>query len=333
MATYHDVKELTGLSLSTISKYFNGLPVREANRQAIKAAVEQLNFRPNALARGLRSKRSQSVGVLLPAIDNSFHLRVIAGVERILRDSGISALVRSSGWDSAGGADPGEGVDFLTEKMVDGLIVVPTPADVDALAGVKEPVVLIDRLASGLSTDAVVLDNRGVGAQVAQLLADHGHREVAVIGGDERVWTMPERLAGFRQGAADRGLELAPQFVSHNPLSVEAGRAAMLELLRLKGRPTAVFAVNYELTLGAWIGLNESGLRVPEDISFVGFDATELAQATSPSMTYIAQPVDQIAAEAARLMVRRLQHEGEPTGPQIVTLPGRLVSGASVARL
>lgn len=326
MATYKDIQAMTGLSLSTISKHYNGLPVREKNSLAIEEAAATLGFRVNGFARSLRSRRSLTVGVLLPALDNNFHLEIIAGVEAALRVDGVSVLVCSSR------PAPGEAVDFLMSKMVDGIIAVPTPNDVEALksaAAQGVPVVAIDWVAPELDTDRVVLDNVAAGAAVARHLADHGHRRVGLVGGDTAVSTTRERAEGFLSGLAARGIELDDRHSTAGPLTVEGGHRAAERLLALEDRPTALFAANYHLTLGMLIAVNESGLRVPEDISLVGFDSLELARAMRPRLTMYEQPTLDIATEAARLIRHRLD-SGESSAHTTVTLAGRLNVGASV---
>lgn len=329
MPTYKDIQAMTGLSLSTISKYYNGLPVREKNRLAIQEAATSLGYRVNTVARSLRSRRSSTVGVLLPALDNDFHLTIIAGVEAALRADGISVLVCSSR------PTPGDAVDFLMGRMVEGIIAVPTSNDVDALRKVAAqgvPVVAIDWVAPDLDTDRVVLDNLAAGAAVARHLADHGHRRVALVGGDPAISTMRERAEGFRSTLAARGITLEEECLTSGPLTVESGQASTERLLALPDRPTALFAANYELTLGMLIAVNDSGLRVPTDISLVGFDSAELARAVRPQLTMFEQPTPAIAREAARLVRERLDGQAG-TAPETVRLGGRLLVGASVAVL
>ncbi|MCU1526276.1 MAG: hypothetical protein JWP75_39, partial [Frondihabitans sp.] len=303
-------------------------------RVAIEEAATRLGFRINVFARNLRARRSRTVGVLLPELDNDFHLSIIAGVEQALRGDGVSVLVSSS---HVGGMPQSDAVDLMMSKMVDGIIAVPSANVVGALRDVSErgvPVVMVDWVADGLTADAVVLDNVGAGAMAARHLADHGHRRVAMIGGLDGISTMRERAAGFRAGLEDRGLLPENVLVSSGPLTVDAGHAAMQAVLAFRDRPTAVFCANYELTLGALIALNESGLRIPHDMSFVGFDSRELAQVTRPTLTMIIQPLSAIANEAASLMRARLTAPADSDWePRVVTLPGRLVIGASVASL
>ncbi|MEK6310344.1 MAG: LacI family DNA-binding transcriptional regulator [Curtobacterium sp.] len=333
-ATYKDLQRETGLSLATISKFYNGGAVRDENARAIERAAAALGFRPNAFARSLRSRRSGTIGVLLPALDNDFHLTVIAGVESALRPSGTSVIVSSSP-DAEAGA-----VDLLRSRMVDGIIAVPSPHDVEALARAAEqvPVVQIDWRADDLVVDGVFLDNHRAGALAARHLLDHGHRRLGVVGGDPAVSTMRGRADGFREVARQAGADLAPDAVLAGPLTVANGQAAMQQLLVLPERPTAVFCANHELTIGAVIAVNESGLTLGRDLSVLGFDGRELAQVTVPKLTVIEQPTHEIAVRAAERIAERLdQRRTDPTAiasePVDVLVVPRLVAGGSVARV
>ena len=333
--TYKDLQEHTGLSLSTISKYFNGLPVRESNRLAVEAAANELGYRVNTLARNLRTQRSRTVGVLLPVLDNNFHLSIIAGIEASLSTGGVGVLVSAS--HSADG-EPGGAVEALADRMVDGIIAVPAPHDAAALTQVSSrglPVVLIDRLVEGLDCDAVVLDNGDAVRQAVRHLVDHGHRRIAAVAGPPDIWSLQGRSDGFLDALRQHGLDVGPASVRSGPLTVESGVASMRSLLAEPERPTAVVCLNYELTVGALIAVNESGLRMPEDISFVGFDSLELSQVTKPRLSMVVQPTHEIAVRAADLMRERLEPQSENPQPEPyrrVVLPAELVPGGSVGR-
>ncbi|MFZ7087561.1 LacI family DNA-binding transcriptional regulator [Curtobacterium sp. RRHDQ10] len=330
-ATYKDIQRETGLSLATISKHFNGGTVLAANRAAIEDAAGRLGFRPNGFARNLRSRRSSTIGVLLPALDNDFHLTVIAGVESALREHGMSVIVSSSPDASAGA------VELLRSRMVDGIIAVPSAHDVEPLSRAAEqlPVVQVDWRASGLRVDGVFLDNHAAGAMAARHLLDHGHEHLAVIGGDPAVSTMRERTAGFRAVLERPGVDVPEPLVLTGPLTLEQGHAAMQRILVADPRPTAVFCANYELTLGAVIALNESGLALGRDLSVLGFDGLELARVTVPKLTVITQPTRELAVLAADRIRERLAGDGTSdhaaTTVDVAVAP-RLVAGASVAR-
>jgi LacI family transcriptional regulator len=331
MATYKDIRRVTGLSLATISKYFNGRTVLESNRLAIEAAAAELDFRPNAMARGLRSRRSGTIGVVLPALNNDFHLSIIAGVEAALRSAGINVIVAAS---PSGQEDT---VALLLGQMVDGIIAVPSGHDIEPLrtAMRRVPVVLIDWAADELGADGVFLDNLGAGAMAARLLLDHGHRRIALVAGPAAVSTMRLRASGFTERLAEAGVAVSREHESRGPLVVSTGHDSISGFLALRDRPTAIFCANYELTLGALIAINESGLRLGRDISLVGFDGAELAQATVPRLTVVAQPTEDIATTAADLLLRRLDLSGAslPRSPVVRLLPAQLVPGGSVERM
>jgi len=335
-ATYKDIQRLTGLSLATISKHYNGGNVLERNRDSIEAAAESLGYRINSYASNLRRGVSRTVGVLLPSLRNIFHLSIVVGVEKYLRAEGISVLVSSNDADE-GSSRGGEALDLLLGRRVDGIICVPAASDAHALmeaidAGI--PVVSIDWWEPGLDADSVSLDNFGAGSIAGQHIVDHGHTRIGVLAGEESISTMRERAEGFEAALTGAGLELASDLLVRGPLTVEAGYSATTRLIATRPRPTALFAANYELTVGALIAINESGLRLGTDISLVGFDSVELAQVTRPRLTIITQPVEEIAREAARIMRTRLGDVPDATGPrEMKRLPASLLVGASVASL
>ncbi|TXK19383.1 LacI family DNA-binding transcriptional regulator [Homoserinibacter sp. GY 40078] len=325
MVSYKDIQLTTGLSLATISKYFNGGNVRPANREAIDAAVAIHGYRPNAIARGLRSGKSRTVGVLLPALDNDFHLTIIASVEQRLREVNIGVVVATS--PSADAAT----VDLLLGRRVDGIVAVPSPHDVDALsrAAGEIPVVALDWRAPGLDVDGVFLDNRAAGQLAARHLRSHGHTAALVLSPEPPLSSVAARVDGFLAELGPGGVSLAA------PLSVDGARDAVASVLASvlgpTDAPTAFFAPNYELTLGALIAINESGRILGRDVSLIGFDGTDLARASRPRLTIIEQPMREIAEEAARTVLDLLQGERAPARERL--LAPRLNAGASVARV
>jgi len=329
VTTYKDIQRATGLSLAPISKYYNGRNVLEANREAIESAARQLDFRPNQHARMLRSRRSRTVGVLLPALDNDFHLTIVAGVEEALRPRGISVIVAASPDASD---DP---VNLLMDRMVDGIVAVTSPHDVPALraAAARVPVVMVDWYIDDVHADGVFLDNAAAGALGARHLLDHGHRRIGFIGGEPMISPMRLRTEGFESALTSHGVPVAPALERLVPLTIDAGYRAAQELLAQWPRPTGLFTANYELTLGAVTAVNDSGLRIGRDISFVGFDSRELAQALVPKLTVIVQPTRKIAKHAARLIADHIESPGDRPAPTIEYLDAHLIPGASVIRL
>lgn len=328
--TYKDIQNLTGLSLATISKYFNGGTVREANRLAIAGAVEELDYRVNGLARSLRTRRTRTVGVLLPELHNDFHLSIIDGVEAVLRTVGIGVLVSSSRHDHMPGQE--HAVDLLLHRQVDAIIAVPNARDGPSLRSAAHrgmPIVLVDRLLDEFECDAVVLDNRGASARVVDELTALGHQRVGIVVGTEEVWTMRERLAGFKERMDSAGIRVPAEMVRQGPLTIEFGENATQALLDAPQPPTAVYASNYELTVGALRAVAVRGIQVPKELSVVGFDGREIAAITSPPTSVLVQPVREIGMAAADLVRERLDTARE-RHPRTIVLSGEWVGGRSV---
>ncbi|WP_286310499.1 LacI family DNA-binding transcriptional regulator [Agromyces mangrovi Wang et al. 2018] len=330
MATYHDLRRETGLSLATISKYFNGGNVLEENARSIEEAAKRLEFRPNTFARNLRTRRTRTVGVLLPDLTSDFYLSILSGIERRLRDNGVSMLICVDHHEDEGVDDA---VEFLASRMVDGVITVPSTRALPGLrtlAAQGTPVVAIDWPADGVEADAVVIDNEEAAAMAIQRLADRGHRRIAFIGND-RVPTIRARERGVRNQLAARRIPVREEYIARSPMSVEGGRLAMQRLLLLEERPTAVFCSMNLVGVGALTALAESGLRVPDDMSFVGFDMPLLARMTDPPLDMVNQRVGDLARASADLMLRRLDPEAPAVPPQTVVLHAEFLHGGSVA--
>lgn len=322
-ATYKDIRRLTGLSLATISKYYNGGNVLGPNRELIEKAAAQLDYQVNNVARGLRSRRSMTVGVILDELASTFNTTIVSRIEERLREAGYGTIICDSRQDAASQTDV---MRFLVGKMVDGIVVVPVDDDDTFLAPARDrgvPVVAVDRLVRG--TDSVVIDNRTAIASAVRLLSTVGHRTIGLLAGPDTTYTMRERRAGFRDavqhrtGAAPRSELTAPEHIS-----IEGGYAGLRRLMRLGAPPTAVVCANYDLTLGATVALNE--LESDARPALVGFDNLELARLIRPRPTLVTQPVEDLAVEAAELLLQRLAGDG-PDGPVTVMLDTTLLVG------
>jgi LacI family transcriptional regulator len=192
------------------------------------------------------------------------------------------------------------------------------------------PLVLVDRLLDGLASDAVVLDNELAAQQAVEHLITAGHTRIAALVGDQKSWTMRKRRAGFLAVMSRAGLAALPDDVVPGPLTFQTGRLAINRLLARPVRPSAVVCFNYELTVGALIAINDHGIAMPEELSFVGFDSMELARVTRPRLAMITQPTRQIAAQAAALMHTRLLVDQSPRMHSVVTLASEFEPGGSV---
>lgn len=323
--TYKDLRDRTGLSLATISKYFNGGTVLPANRHLIERATRELGYQVNDYARGLRSRRSHTLGVVLAELNSTFNTTIVAAMEERLREAGYGTIICDARGSAAAQA---EALQFLVGKMVDGIAIIPVADEVTGLEAVIDrgvPVVAIDRAPQGVAVDAVVVDNPAAIASAVDLLASAGHHALALLAGGDSSFTMRERRRGFRESVKRHtGRYPSRSFTQPDQVSIEGGYDGMRRLLRLAMPPTAVVCANYEFTLGATIALNE--FADGPTPAMVGFDNLDLARIIRPRPTLVVQPVALIAAQAAELILSRMS--GELTGPpRTVVLPTELIVG------
>lgn len=329
-ATIKDIAKKTGLGLATISKYLNGGNVLEVNKQAIEKAIIELDFHINEFARGLKTNKSKTIGVVIPELNNIFCTSIITIMEDILRQKGYGILVCDCRTDEKLET---EATEFLVNKMVDGIISMPVSRDGKHLKlpiSKNLPVVLIDRKVEGLSVDAVVVDNVSASEKAIEYLIDNGHKEIGIVCGPKDIFTSGQRLLGYTQAFIKKGILPAQSLISYGDYTVESGHRCLKELLNENPTLSAVFVTNYEMTLGAIIAINELGIKIPEQISLIGFDNLHLAQVIKPKLTIISQPLQEIAEHAAYLMLKRLSEEESYKGGETINLSTELLIGESV---
>ncbi len=330
--TVRDIQKITGLSLSTISKYLNGGNVLPENREAIGNAIEALHYEVNQVARGLKTKKSNMVGLLIHDLNNYFAGTIISNIEDILRQHGYGMFI----CDSRGNPKlEKELITFLLGKQVEGIIIFPTGKSAKFLSPALEkeiPVVLVDRIFKQGVFDSVIVDNEKAAREAVEKLIEYGHKEIGIICGDDSSFTAVQRLHGYENALKQSYIEINEAHILKGDLSVEHGYDAMKKLLMLENRPTAVFLSNYEITLGAIIAMNEIGVSFPEELSIIGFDNMILAQIVKPKLWMVSQPMELIAENAAEIMLKRLaEKEKEPKSAMILST--QLMEGESIRRL
>ncbi|RPF49124.1 LacI family transcriptional regulator [Hydrogenoanaerobacterium saccharovorans] len=330
-ATMKDIANYTGLGLATISKYFNGGNVLEKNKVAIEQAIEKLDFTVNEFARGLKTSKSKTVGVIIPELSNIFVTNIITIIEDILRKKGYGVIVCDCRTDET---LERESVQFLVNKMVDGIINMPVCKDGEHLepALAKNiPVVLIDRMINNLKArvDAVVVDNVSASEKATCHLIENGHQKIGIVIGPREIFTSQQRLLGYNQAFIKNGLIPDNGLVEYSDYTVQGGYESMKLMLARHSDLTAVFVTNYEMTLGAIIAINELGIKLPQELSVIGFDNMQLSQVVKPKLTIITQPLEEIGEQVAKVMLSRLLSNGDYQ-PDIITLSTQLQLGESV---
>ncbi|ROR37817.1 LacI family transcriptional regulator [Kitasatospora cineracea] len=317
--TLHDVAREAQVSAKTVSRVLNGEgPVAAATRERVLAVVARLGFRPNLMARSIRTGGPDStVGLVLPELGNPFFGALAGGVEEAVRGRGLTVLLGCSGGDRAREA---EVVGAFLARRTSALLVVPAGGGetLAAAAGAGVPLVYLDR--PGPGADCVVSSNRaGARAGVAHLVAA-GHRRIGFLGDlPASMYTRRERLAGWREALAAAGLPAPDALVAGARTAAAAERAA-LALLALPEPPTALFASNVNAATGALLALGRSGRR---DVALLSFDDLPLAEVLEPPLSAVAQDPALLGATAARLALARL--DGDATPPRTETVATRLV--------
>ena len=334
--TRDDVARRAGVSVATVSYVLNQGPrgVSEDKRRRVLDAVEALGYRPNAIARSLRARRTRILGLVLPNSASPYFAALSHTVEEAAAARGYQVVVSNAADSPAREASQ---IEALLRLRVDGVIWVPAdrrPSSRDAahVVGVVRPdvpTVQVDRALPGSAGDydVVMSDNAGGGRLAADHLVALGHRRVAVISGRREHVHAQQRLAGARRRLAESGIELPPDLVAFTDFTYAAGAAAPARWLALPPgeRPTAIVAGNDRTAIGVLHAAAQAGVRVPQDLSVVGFNDTPQAAFTVPPLTTVAQPLDAIAAEAVDRLLARIERPAQAPPPAIRQLPVRLV--------
>lgn len=325
-----NVADYAGVSTATVSHVINGTRfVREETRQKVMAAVEALNYHPSTIARGLATKSTQAIGLIISDITNPFFTAVARGVEDQFNEHGYHTIFCNTDEDPA---REDEYLRLLFAHQIDGLIIAPTGIYSDRLvqmAAAEVPIVLVDRAAPGLDAPVVGVDNECGAYKATRYLIELGHRRIGVITGLETISTLTDRVNGYRRALREANLPIdealivradprfyhdqSPPSTSLQPLTnlqmTPSAFYALQQLLDLPHRPTALFVTNNQMTLGTLHAFKEKELRCPEDISLVSFDDHDWASLFSPALTVIRQPTYQLGQMAAKLLLKLIQHQ------------------------
>ena len=300
MATIADVAKMANVSKATVSRVINDLPVSVQTHRKVTAAMKKLNYRPNAQARSLTLGRTNLVGVVGPFTGGMFYGEMLNGI--ISQISGTDNFVTVYNTDNA--AHEEEIIHRLqTEQRVDGLIIItPRIVNDDVLKKFNGlPIVVADGVVE--TAPSVVSDSYGGAKLAVEHLIGLGHRRVAMISGPITARESNERLRGYKDTLLNAGIDYLDEYVCVANYNIETGRIAMQELLALDPRPTAVFAANDPMAIGAMEFLREVNIRVPDEIAIVGFDNSILAPRVTPALTSVFQPIHEIGRVAARRLL------------------------------
>lgn len=314
MATIKDVARMAGVSMSTVSKYLNGGNVRDENLEAIRNAIDTLDYRVNPFARSLKSQRSRSIGVLLPDISAPFFGTVVTALDRTLREQGYHILI--SCYNANHGLER-DNLQYLISTGVDGLIYIPEDLSAEEYyeltANRSVPLVQIDRMIQGVTSDVVLVNNSDAVYSATSEMIRRGHQRIGLISGPKSVFSAKERQVGFLRALSDHGILFDDSLFFSNEHVFATGYQGCENLLALPEPPTAIISTNYDITIGLITAIRDSGMRIPEDIDVFGFDCVDVCTMMKPPLPVIFQPEQLIGQTAAQYLIQRLEgYSGEP---------------------
>lgn len=308
--TIYDVAKEANVSIATVSKVLNKSGrISDETRKRVLKVIEQLNYQPSMMATALTGKSTFTIGLLIPDLANPFFAELARSIEDRGHELGYNIFICSTDYQVAKEKNY---IDLLKRKSVDGLILASgfeDTTEVEKLIQEKFPVAIVARDSFSPQVNSVTIDNFHGGYEAASYLIRLGHTRIAMIA--RNVWSNRERLRGYRQALNDHNLEECVPFEFTKESDIESGKKVAENYLRSKTRPTAIFAGNDLLAIGAIQTAREMGIKVPDQLSVVGFDNTAIATLVNPRLTTMAQPIKMIGQEVMDLMVEEIEKNGQ----------------------
>jgi LacI family transcriptional regulator len=326
MATIHDVAKRAGVAPITVSRVINNSGYfSQATRARVEAAIAELEYMPNRLASSLRSKRTNTLALVITDITNPFFTTLARGVEDTASDAGYTVIFCNTDESEI---EERKYLQVLLQQQVDGILLVPARSNAVSLEVIRKqgtPVVVLDRrMPPGANVDVVRCENEDGAYRLTRLLIELGHRHIAILSGPMGVSTAEDRLAGYQRALIEAGLRPDPNQIIYGAFNQTSGYDMIQRLLAITARPTAIFAANNMIGIGALKAIRDIGLRVPEDFAMVSFDDLPPNLLTFPFFTVAAQPAYDMGRTATQLLLARLAGKA-PESCQEIVLPVEMI--------
>jgi DNA-binding LacI/PurR family transcriptional regulator len=321
--TLHELAKATGCSVSTVSRALNNSehPVNNATRERILAIASQMGYRPNMTARGLKMDRTFTIGLIVYNIASPFTPVLIRGIQEYLKQHDYFSTIISTDFDPD---LESEAVHQLISRSIDGVIFVESWRDEsnNPLDLANKPYVFVYRLFNGSYANSVVVDDIHGARLAVEHLVKLGHRRIAFINGPHDWDASKERLAGYKDLLGQNGIPYEARMVEEGTWEVQSGYSAAKKFLKIPQPPTAIFAANDFMALGAIYAIQDAGLNVPKDIAVVGYDDRDFASFSKPTITTVCPPSYEMGQLAAQLILNRLENQIEIKDP--IRVQGKL---------
>lgn len=318
MITIKDVAREAGVSIATVSRVFNNVgPVDKETQQHVRLAAKRLKYVPNALGRGLSIRRTDALGLLLPDLFGEFFSEVIRGADETAQQYHYHLLVSSS----HSNREEIEAALRMMRGRVDGMVIMSPHIDAQTLSTNLPqtlPVTLLNCHVEGREYDSLNIDNYGGALQMVRHLIEHGHQHIGIVQGSEHNLDAYERLCGYRDALAAHSITIDKRYEQPGNFSEASGFAAVEHFLGCDPRPTAIFASNDSMAIGALSALRRASLRVPEDMALAGFDDIPICEYLTPSLTSVRVDVARLGVLAVQTVIRAVQHKNGNQAHQVL---------------
>lgn len=331
MSTIKDVAQLAGVSVSTVSRALsNRVFVEESTKQRVLQAAKELNYHPSVVAKALREGRSYVLALMVPDINSLFYPELMKNVEKVAAEKGYALFLCNNNESIE---KERQTLNMLASRGVDGLICMSVRDDISHILAFREktgiPVVLVNRNFPEQISCVSSTDELG-GYMMTKYLLDRGHRRIAGVFGDFDMQRFRARYDGCKRALEEYGIRDYKRFFIYDASSIEEAYLRTRDMLAMPNQPTAFFATMDILTIGVYRGIEESGLRVPEDISVVGYDNIFMTQYMNPPLTTYSVPIAELARHAVEAVVGHIEGNKER---EYVVLEGTIVERNSVRRI
>ena len=326
--TIKDIANVLNISAAAVSKALhNDSRISEKTKKAVRQVAENLNYQPNHLASALRSGKSNLVGVIVPRTNSNFFSSVIQNIEEVLNDKGYNIIITQSNESYNKECDS---IDTLLYTQVDGIIasMANETVDLSYYEKIKSkgiPLILFDRGENDLNVDYIGIDDYDSSHLIVEHLVKQGCKRIAHIGGYKRTRIFNNRIRGYEDALQKHNLPLDKELLTESGLTIEDGRAKMLQLLKLKSRPDAVYVAGDYAALGALQILKEQNIKIPEDIALVGFGNEPFTDMVTPRITSVNQHSAEIGKQAAKAFLKYVDNDNIEQSLNKIILNAELV--------
>ena len=325
MPTIRDVAKQAGVAPITVSRVVNNSGyVSQEKRDRVENAIAELGYVPNTLARSLRSRRTNTLALVLTDITNPFWTTVARGVEDAASAAGLNVIFCNTDESEE---EQNRYLKVLLQKQVDGILLAPAHSSheqIESILSQNMPVVIIDRRIDGAEVDTVYCDSEGGAYDLVEHLISLGHKRIAILNGPKDVTTVIDRLHGYKRALTEAGVEANEKLLFCGGFDIDSGYSMAQQALARSPRPTALFAANNFIAIGAIRAIRDAGLAIPEDVALVGFDDLPETLVIDPFLTAAAQPAYEMGRQATMLLLDRLSGKA-PEEIQEIVLPVELI--------